>query len=146
MSPRRLCEPEPIAEEIQKLLTVTTRVLVPWRVVLVQGAAREKLAAKFTAAFLKANADPKLVNADFAIRKLKAVFAAPACHHHHKLHRSVGARSRMGANLVHRRCLHELGRGCSGPGLAGSGPSSSTKSRNHLDRESRSNNFTTNSS
>jgi nitroreductase len=82
VSPLRLDEPGPSAEEVRKLLTVATRVpdhglLEPWRIILVQGTAREKLGARLAAAFLKANAHQEPASADLGIRKIKAVLCAP---------------------------------------------------------------------
>jgi nitroreductase len=51
VSPLRLGEPGPNPDEVRKLLTIATRVpdhgmLEPWRVILVQGTSREKLAPR----------------------------------------------------------------------------------------------------
>jgi nitroreductase len=82
VAPLRLSEPGPSPDEVRKLLTVATRVpdhgmLQPWRIILVHGTAREKLGAELEAAFLKANPDQEPANSDLAIRKIKAVLAAP---------------------------------------------------------------------
>lgn len=80
--PLRLGEPGPNQDEIVKLLTLATRVpdhgmLEPWRIILVQGTAREKLGARLAAAFLKANAQEEPARSDLAIRKISTLFSAP---------------------------------------------------------------------
>jgi nitroreductase len=82
VSPVRLGEPGPSPDEVRKLLTVATRVpdhgiLQPWRIILVQGTAREKLGARLAAVYLKTNAQQEPASSDLAIRKLNAVLSAP---------------------------------------------------------------------
>ncbi len=81
-SPLRLGEPGPGPDEIRKLLTVATRVpdhgmLEPWRIILVQGSAREKLSARLSAALLKTNPHQEAASSDLALRKIKTLLAAP---------------------------------------------------------------------
>jgi nitroreductase len=80
--PLQLGEPGPSQEEVQKLLTVATRVpdhgmLEPWRIILVQGASREKLGARLAATFLKLNGEQDPASSELAIRKIKTVLSAP---------------------------------------------------------------------
>jgi nitroreductase len=75
----RLTEPGPSASELEQLLTVATRVpdhgaMEPWRIVVVQGSARQELGDRLAAAFLEANAQQDSSAADLAVRKIKAVF------------------------------------------------------------------------
>ena len=76
----RLTDPGPNADDLEQLLTVATRVpdhgaLEPWRIVVAQGSARQELADKLTAAFLRgATAQQDLAAADVTARKIRAVF------------------------------------------------------------------------
>src|SRR5271170_3703831 len=81
VAPLRLSEPGPTSEELRRMLTIATRVpdhgaLEPWRIVLVQGRAREELGNRLAAAFLESNADEVTATEDLAVRKIKAVFTA----------------------------------------------------------------------
>ncbi len=81
VTPLRLAEPGPSADEIARLLTIAMRVpdhgaLEPWRIILVQGSTREELGGRLANAFLEANAPREPAAADLAVRKIKAVFAA----------------------------------------------------------------------
>ena len=80
--PLRLTEPGPSPDQTEKLLTVALRVpdhgvLEPWRLILVQGAAREKLGVRLAVAYLKANTRQEQAASDLAIRKIKTLLAAP---------------------------------------------------------------------
>jgi nitroreductase len=80
--PLRLAEPGPTLEQTERLLTIAVRVpdhgaLEPWRIVLVQGSAREKLAARMVAAFAKEKPGQDPAGIDPAIRKIKVLLAAP---------------------------------------------------------------------
>jgi nitroreductase len=80
--PRRLAEPGPNPLELERLLTVATRVpdhgaLEPWRIVVVQGAARESLIKRLSAAFVEAEVQPQSEAAQLGLRKIKATFTAP---------------------------------------------------------------------
>jgi nitroreductase len=80
--PRRLAEPGPNTLELERLLTVATRVpdhgaLEPWRIVVVQGAARESLIKRLSATFVAAEVQPQSEAAQLGLRKIKATFTAP---------------------------------------------------------------------
>jgi len=82
ISPLRLGEPGPSPDEVRQLLTVATRVpdhgvLEPWRIILLQGTSRDKLGARLAAAFLKTNPQQEPASSELAVRKIKAVLAAP---------------------------------------------------------------------
>jgi nitroreductase len=82
VAPLRLVAPGPSPDEIRRLLTAATRVpdhgaLAPWRLIVVQDAARQELSDRLAAAFLTTNPAQEPATADVAIRKIKAVFAAP---------------------------------------------------------------------
>jgi nitroreductase len=81
VKPFQLGEPGPTADDIQKLLTVATRVpdhggLEPWRVILVQGSARDALVSQLSAASRTANAQDAKA-AEIAVRKVENLFSAP---------------------------------------------------------------------
>jgi nitroreductase len=64
------------------LLTVATCVpdhgaLEPWRIVVVQGAARQVLIKRLAAAFVGAEVQPNPEAAELGLRKMKAMFSAP---------------------------------------------------------------------
>jgi nitroreductase len=81
VSPLRLCEPAPNSDELRRVLTVALRVpehgaLEPWRIILVQGRARQELGDGLAAAYLEANAHQEAAAAELGVRKINAVFAA----------------------------------------------------------------------
>jgi nitroreductase len=66
---------------LRRLLAVAMRVpdhgaLKPWRIIVVQGPAREELAGKLAAAFLQSDAQRQSAGADLAVRKIKATLTA----------------------------------------------------------------------
>jgi hypothetical protein len=150
VTPLRLSEPGPNSEELPRMLTIATRVpdhgaLEPWRIIVVEGRAREELGERLAAAFLKSNPEEVTATVDLAVRKIKAVFtAAPlilivvSC-------ADSSARPRMGASSVLRRRLYEPhdGRLCAWLRLdvaqrMGGLPSGSLEaSRSSVSRESR---------
>jgi nitroreductase len=82
VTPLKLIEPGPNVDELQRLLTIATRVpdhgiLQPWRLIVAEGTAREALSGKLAVAYLDANAQQETAAADLAVRKIKTVFAAP---------------------------------------------------------------------
>jgi nitroreductase len=82
VTPLRLAEPGPSARELQRLLAIAMRVpdhgaLEPWRIVLLQGSARQALSKRLEAAFLQANGQLDAADAELRLRKIKAVLTAP---------------------------------------------------------------------
>jgi nitroreductase len=81
VTPLRLAEPGPNAQELRRLLAIALRVpdhgaLKPWRLILVQGPAREELAGKLAAAFLESDAQRQSAGADLATRKIRTMLTA----------------------------------------------------------------------
>jgi nitroreductase len=81
VTPLRLAEPGPNAHELRRLLAIALRVpdhgaLKPWRLIVVQGRAREDLASKLAAAFLESGAQRQSAGADLAIRKIKTMLTS----------------------------------------------------------------------
>jgi nitroreductase len=81
VTPLRLAEPGPNAQELWRLLAIALRVpdhgaLKPWRLIVVQGSAREELAGKLAAAFLASDAQRQSAGADLATRKIKATLTS----------------------------------------------------------------------
>jgi nitroreductase len=63
VKPDMLCEPAPSADELQTILTIAARVpdhkkLAPWRFVIIEGAAREKLGELAADACRREDAEP----------------------------------------------------------------------------------------
>jgi nitroreductase len=81
VTPLRLAEPGPNAHELRRLLAIALRVpdhgaLKPWRLIVVQGTAREDLANKLAAAFLASDARRQSAGADLATRKIRTMLTS----------------------------------------------------------------------
>jgi nitroreductase len=81
VTPLRLAEPGPSAQELRRLLAIALRVpdhgaLKPWRILAVQGTARADLADKMAAAFLDSGAHRQSAGADLAVRKIKTMLTS----------------------------------------------------------------------
>jgi nitroreductase len=82
VTPLRLAEPGPTPRELQRLLTIAMRVpdhgaLEPWRILLLQGSARQALSKELAAAYLETSGQQDLAEAELRLRKIKTVFTAP---------------------------------------------------------------------
>jgi nitroreductase len=92
VSPNMLGEPGPSPEEIETLLTIASRVpdhgrLVPWRFIVLEGAARERIGDAVAAAFL---ADQPEAEADKVALERRRLARAPVV---------IGVVSRAGAHV-----------------------------------------------
>ena len=81
VTPLRLAEPGPNAQELRRLLAIALRVpdhgaLKPWRIIVVQGPAREELAGKLAGAFLASGAHRQSAGADLAVRKIRTMLTS----------------------------------------------------------------------